>query len=215
MNLEDTAAAAATLKATNKLKANVQKNSVKRKASKSLSRRGSKAAPKPKSFLEQNIKNAGTTTTRKRNDQATDNDDTNAENAQKINNQTIPGNKETTTSNRGKKVSKHNEATRKISSKEQKALESAYICLMEEYKRRNEVRKTISVKFGRANAKLKLIMAQQKTENGNQSQKGTLAHLIANNKKTGKQMNTVKEKEHKRNRREVAKVKNYDDPDRI
>jgi len=106
-----------------------------------------------------------------------------------------------------------NIVARKSTSKEQKALHLAYTCLMVEYNRRMEVRKTIAVKFGRANAKLKLIMAQRKA--GDQTKKDGLSALIPNRKSHDREKNKVKDKASKKGEKGFAKVQNYDDPDRI
>ena len=84
---------------------------------------------------------------------------------------------------------------------------------MEEYSRRREVRKTIAVKFGRANAKLKLIMAQRKV--GDQTQKDGLAALISKRKSNDRERLKVNNSDSQRGGKAFAKVQNYDDPDRI
>ena len=200
--------AASTTVTANKFKSKILKNEMKRKGSKSTGRRNSKQiqkSPTP-NFLEANIKKAGSTASRRRSDLPGDSADTDSENLTK----------EPKSSNLTKRTSLSESSTksknilaRKSTSKEQKALNSAYACLMEEYNRRREVRKTIAVKFGRANAKLKLIMAQRKT--GDQTQKDGLASLISKRKAQEK----VKEKENKKGGKAFAKVQNYDDPDRI
>lgn len=198
-------AATATI-TTNKFKAKMQKNQAKLKTK---SRRNSKQIQKPtrpKSFLEENIKKAGNTASRRRSDQPSDDLDTDPENA-------IKGTKATDSISESSTKSK-NIAVRKNTSREQKALHSAYTCCMDEYYRRTEVRKTISVKFGRANAKLKLMMAQKKVGDQTQKESG-LAALISKRKAQDKDKQQVKDKDSKKGGKSFAKVQDYDDPDRI
>ena len=196
---------------TSKFKSKVQKASSKNKASKSNTRRNSKQ-PRPKSFIDQNIKSAKTTAQvvhRRQSDLPGDNTEQDSE-------QVTKSMKASTLTKRNSiseaKIRSNNSAARKGISKEQKALHSAYLCLIEEHKRRKEVRQNITVKFGRANAKLKLIMSQQK--NGDPAKKDGLASLLAR-KKTNNEQKDSEENGNKRKNKSFAKVKNYDDPDRI
>lgn len=194
---------------TSKFKSKVQKHSTKSKTSKSSSRRSSKQ-PRPKSFVDQNIKSAKTTTSRRQSDLPGDNIEQNSEQVNKnIKSSNLTKRKQSISD--GKHRS-NNAALKKVATKEQKALHSAYLCLIEEHKRRKEVRKNISVKFGRANAKLKLIMSQQKS--GDPDKKGGLASLLAK-KKTNNEQKESEENGNKRKGKSFAKVQNYDDPDRI
>lgn len=194
--------------ATNKFKSKVQKHSSKGKATKLNVRRGSKQ-PRPKSFIEQNIKSAKSTTSRRQSDLQSDNAVTDSDQVSK----TVKSSNLTKRNSisEGKRRS-IDAAARKSTTKEQKALHSAYLCLIEECKRRKEVRQNISVKFGRANAKLKLIMAQQKS--GDPSKKDGFASLLAK-KKTSNEQKPTQENESRRKGKAFAKVQNYDDPDRI
>ena len=196
---------------TSKFKSKVQKASSKSKSSKSNTRRNSKQ-PRPKSFIDQNIKSAKTTAQvvhRRQSDLPGDNTEQDSEQVTKTM-------KASTLTKRNSiseaKIRSNNSAARKGISKEQKALHSAYLCLIEEHKRRKEVRKNITVKFGRANAKLKLIMSQQK--GGDPDKKGSLASLLAK-KKTNNEQKESEENGNKRKGKSYAKVQNYDDPDRI
>ena len=199
---------------TSKFKSKVQKASSKSKTSKSNTRRNSKQ-PRPKSFIDQNIKSAKTTAQvvhRRQSDLPGDNTEQDSEQVTKTM-------KASTLTKRNSiseaKIRSNNSAARKGISKEQKALHSAYLCLIDEHKRRKEVRKNITVKFGRANAKLKLIMAQQKSGD---PVKDSLVSLIAKKKTNTEQKELQKSSQEDGNKRKgktFAKVQNYNDPDRI
>ena len=196
---------------TSKFKSKVQKASSKSKTSKSNTRRNSKQ-PRPKSFIDQNIKSAKTTAQvvhRRQSDLPGDNTEQDSEQVTKTM-------KASTLTKRNSisdsKMRSSNASARKGITKEQKALHSAYLCLIEEHNRRKEVRKNITVKFGRANAKLKLIMSQQKS--GDPAKKDGIASLLAK-KKTNNEQKDSEENENKRKGKSFAKVQNYDDPDRI
>ena len=206
-SLSDVATAATT---TNKFKAKIQKHQTKGKTLKAANKRNSKQgqkSPRTKSFLEVNIKNAGSTASRRK---SSDDRDTDPENATKV---TKSANATKRNSISEGSIKTKNIVGRKSTSREQKALHSAYACLMAEYYRRMEVRKNIAVKFGRANAKLKLIMAQRKV--GDQTQKDGLAALISKRKSNDKEKLKVNNSDSQRGGKAFAKVQNYDDPDRI
>ena len=208
LTLGDVVSASAT---TNKFKAKVIKHSSKSKTTKSNPRRNSKQ-PRPKSFVEQNIKSAKTTLSRRQSELPGDNAEEDSDQVSK--------NVKSTNLNKRNSISQgksrsNNAAAQKANSKEQKALHQAYLCLIEESKRRKEVRKNITVKFGRANAKLKLIMAQQKSGD---PVKDSLVSLIAKKKTNTEQKELQKSSQEDGNKRKgktFAKVQNYNDPDRI
>ena len=195
----------------NKLKGKPLKQNQKGKTLKSSSRRNS-VKPPPKSFLEQNIKGAGNTADRRRTiDFTNDNADTNSQNTA-LNPETDSESTLKRNSICGNSTNKvKTGGNRKVSLKEQKALHSAYVCLLEEYHRREEVRNDVTVKFGRANAKLKIMISQNKTENSapNGLEKPTLNKKKANNKEK-----SVEDKQSK-GKGKGFRAKAYVDPDRV
>ena len=199
---------------TSKPKAKHQKH-VKGKSSKSSSRRNSKQASRPRSFLEQNIKKAGSTVQRRQSFIPADTSDTS--NEPMVNLNAYNGVKSIKSNSIDISVMKRtkNHSVRKAISKEQIALNSAYICLTEELKIRRELRKNISVKIGRANDKLKSLLEKHKFGDvKNQSPTQALISLIAK-QKTNQYEKPTRAKQHRRESRGAIKIQNYDDPDRI
>ena len=127
----------------NKPKAKTQKQ-VKGKSSKSSSRRNSKQATRPRSFLEQNIKKAGNKAQRRQSFIPIDTIDTSNESMSNSN--ALNGVKSMKSKSIDISVMKRtkNHSVRKAISKEQIALNSAYVCLTEELKIRRELRKNIN-----------------------------------------------------------------------
>ena len=186
------------------------------KSSKSSSRRNSKHGIRPRSFLEQNIKKAGSTVQRRQSLIPTDTIDASKEALE--NSSSHKGVKSMKSKSIDISVMKRtkNHSVRKAISKEQIALNSAYICLTEELKIRRELRKNISVKIGRANNKLKSLLEKHKFGDvKDQSPTQALISLIAK-QKTNQYEKPTRNKQHRKESRGAIKIQNYnDDPDRI
>ena len=198
----------------NKPKAKTQKH-LKGKSSKSSSRRNSKQATRPRSFLEQNIKKAGNKAQRRQSFIPIDTIDTSNESMSNSN--VLNSVKSMKSKSIDISVMKRtkNHSVRKAISKEQIALNSAYVCLTEELTIRRELRKNICVKMGRANDKLKSLLEKHKFGDvKNQSPTQALISLIAK-QKTNQYEKPTRARQHRRESRGAIKIQSYDDPDRI
>ena len=115
-------------------------------------------------------------------------------------------NKQKNPSVEASKIEEKNDA-RVMLLKERKSLHMAHNVLLKEYQRRLEVRKNTMQKFGRAKARLKMIMAQNKQE----GKARTL--LMKENILDTKEKNNESKQDGKKKR--TFKVISYDDPDKI
>ena len=106
----------------------------------------------------------------------------------------------------GSKIEEKNEA-RVMLLKERKSLHMAHNVLLKEYQRRLDVRKNTMQKFGRAKARLKMIMGQNKQEG-----KSRTFFMKENIWDTKKKNNETKQDSKKKR---TFKVMSYDDPDKI
>ena len=197
-----------------KPKAKTQKQ-LKGKSSKSSSRRNSKQPTRPRSFLEQNIKKAGNKGQRRQS--CIPPDTIHTSNESMSNSNALNGAKSKKSNSIDISVMKRtkNHSVRKAISKEQIALNSAYVCLTEELKIRRELRKNICVKMGRANDKLKSLLEKHKFGDvKNQSPTQALISLIAK-QKTNQYEKPTRARQHRRESRGAIKIQSYDDPDRI
>ena len=197
------------IKATNKTKTKAGKQS-RSKSIKSSSRRNSKQASRKNSAHSQSINRAGKNVSR-RSSQMPSDDTMDTATGQPILNISIhPREKSSQGNSIDSSTSKttSNDLSRMGASKEEKALNSAFHCLMDEIRRRREVRKNVVAKFGRANAKLKSLLAKQ-NNGGDKKQNPTdaLLSLIAK-KKTNNHAKPLIAKR-------IVKEHMNDDPDRI
>ena len=197
------------VKATNKTKTKPGKQS-RSKSIKSSSRRNSKQSSRKNSSHTQSIHRSGKNMSRRSSHIPSDNA-TDTATEQPMTNISIhpretPSQGNSIDSNTSKTIT--NEASRMGASKEEKALNSAFLCLMDEIKRRREVRKNVVAKFGRANAKLKSLLGRQ-NNGGDKKQNPTdaLLSLIAK-KKTNTHAKPLIAKR-------IVKEHMNDDPDRI
>ena len=197
------------VKATNKTKTKAGKQS-RSKSIKSSSRRNSKQASRKNSTHTQSISRTGKNMSRRSSHMPSD-DTMDTATGQPMTNISIhPREKSSQGNSIDSNTSKTttNDPSRMGTSKEEKALNSAFHCLMDEIKRRREVRKNVVAKFGRANAKLKSLLAKQ-NNSGDKKQNPTdaLLSLIAK-KKTNTHAKPLIAKR-------IVKEHMNDDPDRI
>ena len=115
-----------------------------------------------RSFLDENIKNAGKADMHRRKSVLNSNETA-------VNRETSPQDNESSVSSNDQenKLSivekqERKEATGMLYEKEKKDLQRAHSVLVDEYRRRREIRCKIMNKFGRASAKLKMVLAQTK-----------------------------------------------------
>ena len=150
------------IKATNITKTKAGKQS-RSKSIKSSSRRNSKQASRKNSTHTQSISRTGKNMSRRSSHMPNDDTMDTAMGLPMTNISIHPREKSSQGNSIDSNTSKTttNDASRIGASKEEKALNSAFLCLMDEIKRRREVRRNVVAKFGRANAKLKSLLAKK------------------------------------------------------
>ena len=140
------------------MKFKARKNSRKGKTPRNSFKSSSK--PTRKSFLEENIKNAGKTSIRKKSlVPPIDKDDSDEEAEKSLLTQDADEKNTNTNKEDGQ------EKLRQLYAKERNDLQQAHDVLLQEYRRRRAIRKNILSKFGRASCNLKIILAQKRAWN--------------------------------------------------
>ena len=152
-----------TRKGSWKRKENLEKNR-KGKSPRTSFKSNAKTIAKTKSFLEENIKNAGKTAMRKKSivppvEKGLTRNDSDEESEKGLIDQNADEKKSDANNEDGQ------EKLKRLYQKEKNDLQQAYDVLLDEYKRRRAVRKNILSKFGRASNNLKIILAQKRAWN--------------------------------------------------
>ena len=158
-----------TVKASMKFKSKRNASFSKKKSPKPSFKGKVRSMSISRSFLDENIKNAGKADMHRRKSVLNSNETAiNREQSSQDNESSLPSSDQENKLNAVEKQERK-EATSMLYEKEKKDLQRAHSVLVDEYRRRREIRCKIMSKFGRASAKLKIVLAHNKSWNDPES----------------------------------------------